>query len=151
MVRGSYVKRTFYVGVNLFRSEDRVRKDVMESLTCYYQGTQSMLRVAKLSEPWPQSLPNSLQARARLLMFSSTRQHSKLSGKFSPESSCVSLHHITAQRRIPTALDLPRLEEGVQKPKEAQLQRWIFCLSQNQSHVEKLANIRARRRQDRDM
>ena len=43
MVRRSYVKGTSFVGVNLFRSEDGVRKDVMESLTCPYQGTLSML------------------------------------------------------------------------------------------------------------
>jgi len=43
MVRWSYVKATFFVGVNLFRSEDGIRKDVMESLTCPHQGMLSPL------------------------------------------------------------------------------------------------------------
>ena len=43
MVRWSYVKGTSFVGVNLFRSEDGVRKDVMESLSCPHQG---MLRTS---------------------------------------------------------------------------------------------------------
>ena len=43
MVRWSYVKGTSFVGVDLFRSEDGVRKDVMESLTCPHQGMLSPL------------------------------------------------------------------------------------------------------------
>jgi len=43
MVRGSYVKGTTFVRVSLFRSEDGVRKDAIESLTCPYQGTMSTL------------------------------------------------------------------------------------------------------------
>jgi len=41
MIRGSYVKGTSFVGVNLFRSEHGARKDVNERLTCPYQGTLS--------------------------------------------------------------------------------------------------------------
>jgi len=43
MVRKSYVKGTSFVGVNLFRSEGGVRKDVKESVTCPNQGTLSTL------------------------------------------------------------------------------------------------------------
>ena len=43
MVCKSYVKGTSFVAVNLFRSEDGVRKDVMESLTSPYKGTLSTL------------------------------------------------------------------------------------------------------------
>jgi len=43
MVRGSFVKGTFFVGTNLSESEDGVMKDVKKRLTCPRLGTLSPL------------------------------------------------------------------------------------------------------------
>ena len=45
MVRGSYDKRTFFVGVNSSQSEDGVMKDFKERLTCLHIGTLSTERL----------------------------------------------------------------------------------------------------------
>jgi len=43
MVPGSYVRGTSFVGVDVFRSEDGIRKDVKQRLMRPFQGTLSTL------------------------------------------------------------------------------------------------------------
>ena len=52
MVRGSYVKGTFFVGVNSSASEDVVMKDVKKRLTCPNLG---ILSTERLTCPLPRN------------------------------------------------------------------------------------------------